>query len=179
MKVDSAMKSIRMKSACAVALLVLASASWGQSRIYRCGNEYTNNAAQAKKENCRVVEGGSVTVVHTQGAGSSRAGTSGTASGTTAAATSRGPASAQVSSSQQQVRDNDARAILQAELAKAQERLAVLKTEYNDGQPAKTALEESKPELYQARAADLKARIARQESDVQGIERELSRLPGQ
>ncbi len=170
------MKPIRMKFACAVALLALASASWGQSRIYRCGNEYTNNAAQAKKENCRVVEDGAVTVVHTQGAGSSRAGA---ASGTAAVATSRGPASAQVSSSQQQVRDNDARAILQAELAKAQERLAVLKTEYNDGQPARTALEESKPELYQARTADLKARVARQESDVQGIERELSRLPGQ
>lgn len=174
MKVNSAMKPIRMnrmnrmKFAGAMALLVLASASWGQSRIYRCGNEYTNNAAQAKKENCRVIEDGAVTVVHTQGAASSAA-----------AASSRGPASAQVSSNEQQVRDNDARAILQAELIKAQERLAVLKTEYNDGQPTKTALEESKPELYQARAADLKARLARQESDVQGIERELSRLPGQ
>jgi len=175
MKVDSAMKPILMKFACAVALLALTSASWGQSRIYRCGNEYTNNAAQAKKENCRVVEGGSVTVVHTQEAGSSRAGA---ASGTAAAA-SRSAATAQVSNSQQQVRDNDARAILQAELTKAQERLAVLKAEYNDGQPPKTALEESKPELYQARVADLKTRVARQESDVQGIERELSRLPGQ
>lgn len=32
-------------------------------RIYRCGNEYTNNATQAKERGCRLVEGGNVTVL--------------------------------------------------------------------------------------------------------------------
>ncbi len=160
---------------CCAALTLVATASWGQNRIYRCGNEYTNNAAQAKKQNCHPIEGGSITIVHTQGGVRSSSSSGGSAS--TAPRASQGPSSAQVSSNQQQVRDNDARAILQAELGKAQERLAVLQAEYNAGQPAKTAGEEAKPELYAARVADLKAKITRLQSDVQGIERELSRLP--
>ena len=42
--------------------------------------------------------------------------------------------------------------------------------------PTAAELEASQPEVYQARIDDLKAKIARQESDVQGIERELARL---
>ena len=47
-------------------LLLIAStpfAAWAQDRIYRCGNEYTNNAQQAKERGCKLVEGGNVTVV--------------------------------------------------------------------------------------------------------------------
>lgn len=88
----------------------------------------------------------------------------------------RGPEAAQVSSTQQQVRDNDARAILQSELGRAQARLAELKAQFNGGLPTAAELEASQPEVYQARIDDLKAKIARQESDVQGIERELARL---
>lgn len=163
------------QAVCAVALLVAAPLSWSQDRIYRCGNEYTNNATVAKQRNCRVVEGGSVTVVHTQGMRSS---SSSSSSGASTARASKGPAGTQVDSAQQQARDNDARAILQAELAKAQERLLTLQAEYNNGQPQKTEVEQSKPELYEARVNDLKTKISRLESDVRGIERELARLPG-
>lgn len=155
---------------CGLALLAAAPLGWSQDRIYRCGNEYTNNVTIAKQRNCQQIEGGSVTVVHTQGGGAS-------STGSAAARTSKGPASAQVASGQQQARDKDARAILEAELGKAQERLDTLKAEYNAGQPAKTELENSKPELYQARVDDLKTKISRLENDVQGIEREISRLP--
>lgn len=167
------MKTNRIQFVCALVLLTMASASWGQSRVYRCGNEYTNNAAQAKKENCRLIEGGSLTIVHTGGGSSApRAATS----GSPAAPVSRGPEAAQVSNTQQQVRDNDARAILQAELVKAQERLAAVKAEFNGGLPTAAELAASQPEVYQERIDRLKAKIARQESDVQGIERELARL---
>ena len=49
-----------------IALLTLCAclpAAWSQDRIYRCGNEYTNNATQAKERGCKVVEGGNVTVL--------------------------------------------------------------------------------------------------------------------
>jgi len=34
-----------------------------QDRIYRCGNEYTNDATLAQERGCRRVEGGNVTVL--------------------------------------------------------------------------------------------------------------------
>lgn len=49
-----------------ISLLLIAAvapAAWAQDRIYRCGNEYTNNAQQAKERGCKLVEGGNVTVV--------------------------------------------------------------------------------------------------------------------
>ena len=54
--------------------------------------------------------------------------------------------------------------------------MAELKAQFNGGLPTAAELEASQPEVYQARIDDLKAKIARQESDVQGIERELARL---
>src|SRR6218665_868284 len=38
-------------------------AALAQERIYRCGSEYTNNAAQAKERGCKLMEGGNVTLV--------------------------------------------------------------------------------------------------------------------
>ena len=34
-----------------------------QERVWRCGNEYTNNATDAQKRGCKIMEGGNVTVV--------------------------------------------------------------------------------------------------------------------
>ena len=81
----------------------------------------------------------------------------------------------QVDPSQQKARDSDARAILQAELVKAQEKLKALKAEYNDGYPTKSALELRNSQVYNERLESLKASIARQESDIAGIQRELAR----
>lgn len=145
-----------------------------QERIYRCGNEYTNSAALAKQRNCQVVEGGHVTVVH-NGGGSAPAKPSGAASATQPAGNSR---SVQIDPGQQKARDNDARAILQAELSKAQDKLRALQEEYNGGNPIKSALELRNPQVYSERLEALKASIARQESDVAGIQRELARHGG-
>ena len=38
-----------------------AQAAQAQDRIYRCGNEYTNDASKARQRGCTLVEGGNVT----------------------------------------------------------------------------------------------------------------------
>lgn len=150
-------------------LLALASMASAQDRIYRCGNEYTNNASVAKDRNCKLIEGGNVTVVEGFKAK--------TAPAPAAAPAASAPANApRVDSSDQRARDNDARAILESELRKAEARHAELLREYNGGNPERTALELRNVQVYQERTAALKASIARSESDIAGIRRELGRL---
>ncbi len=155
-------------------------AAFAQDRIYRCGNEYTNNATQAKERGCKLVEGGNVTVIQ----GSRPSGGGGAASGggssaaSSSSATSASPAGApRVTNNDQRARDSDARAILEAELRKAEARHAELVKEYNGGQPERNALDLRNPQRYMERTAELKASVARSEGDIAGIKRELSRLP--
>ena len=155
-------------------------AAFAQDRIYRCGNEYTNNATQAKERGCKLVEGGNVTVIQ----GSRPSGGGGAASGggasaaSSSSATSASPAGApRVTNNDQRARDSDARAILESELLKAEARHAELVKEYNGGQPERNALDLRNPQRYMERTAELKASVARSESDIAGIKRELSRLP--
>ena len=155
-------------------------AAFAQDRIYRCGNEYTNNATQAKERGCKLVEGGNVTVI--QGSRPSGGGGAASGGGSSAAsspsATSASPAGApRVTNNDQRARDSDARAILEAELRKAEARHAELVKEYNGGQPERNALDLRNPQRYMERTAELKASVARSESDIAGIKRELSRLP--
>src|SRR5690606_20084918 len=86
------------------------------------------------------------------------------------------PSAPRVDTAEQRARDTDARAILEAELRKAEARLAELRTEYNDGAPQRTAQEQLNPQAYAERTAELKAGVARAEADVAGIKRELGRL---
>jgi predicted lipid-binding transport protein (Tim44 family) len=156
-----------------IVIAAMAPAVWAQDRIYRCGNEYTNNAAQAKERGCKLVEGGNVTVV--QGARPKAAsGAAASASTTASAATPAG--APRVDNSEQRARDADARAILESELRKAEARHAELLKEYNDGAPVRNALDLRNPQVYMERTAELKASVARSESDLAGIRRELARL---
>ena len=151
-------------------IIAMAPAAWAQDRIYRCGNEYTNNATQAKERGCKLVEGGNVTVV--QGA-RPKASSSAASTANTAA-----PAGApRVDNNEQRARDADARAILESELRKAEARHAELLKEYNNGEPQRNALDLRNPQVYMERTAELKASVARSESDLAGIRRELARLP--
>ena len=98
-------------------------AAFAQDRIYRCGNEYTNNATQAKERGCKLVEGGNVTVI--QGSrpsgGGGAASSGGSSAASSSSATSASPAGApRVTNNDQRARDSDARAILEAELRKAE-----------------------------------------------------------
>lgn len=167
-----------------VALLLLACAApgaWAQDRIYRCGNEYTNNPGQARERGCKLVEGGNVTVV--QGTRPAKA-TAPAASAATPAraassapATSSPPSAPRVDQSAQRARDADARAILESELRKSESRLSDLQAEYNQGAPQRNALDLRNTQHYLDRTAALKDKVLRAESDVAGIRRELARLP--
>jgi hypothetical protein len=140
-----------------------------QERVWRCGNEYTNNATVAQQRGCKILEGGNVTVV--QGTRPVAA----AAAGSTAA---RAPAgSPRVDGADQRARDGEARSVLESELKKAEERQAQLLKDYNNGEPEKQGSEARNYQKYLDRVAEMKAEIARNESDIAGIRREIGRLP--
>ena len=151
-----------------LAAAVFAVNSFSQERIYRCGNEYTNTVPNAQTRGCKLVSGGNVTVVQ---------GTRPAASAPARAAASSAPAAGQrVDAGDQKSRDSDARRILEAELKKAEARQAELLKEYNNGEPEKIGGEARNYQKYLDRVAELKASLARNESDIAGIRRELGRL---
>ena len=168
-----------MKKTLITLLLIAAAipAVQAQDRIYRCGNEYTNNAQQAKERGCKLVEGGNVTVVQGTRPASAAAPAAG-GGGAAAPSSATSPANApRVSNNEQKSRDSDARAILESELRKAETRHAELLKEYNNGAPERNALDLRTPQRYPERTAELKASLARSESDIAGIKREIARLP--
>ena len=76
----------------------------------------------------------------------------------------------------QRSRDNDSRRILEGELRREEDRLSELRKEYNNGEPERLGNERNY-QKYLDRVAELKGNIARKESDVSAIRRELSKLP--
>ena len=152
------------------ALVVATGAHAQKSQIWRCGNTYTNDAAEAKSKGCKLVEGGNVTVVE----GTKVNGNAGGAR-VAAAKPSSGPVT---SDADRKARDADARAILEAELKKAEARQAELAKEYNNGEPEKLGPEHKNHQKYLDRVAGLKDSIARNEQDIAGLKRELSRVGG-
>jgi hypothetical protein len=149
----------------ALAVLGVLGLAPATAQVYRCGNEYLNDAALALSRGCKPLEGGYVTVVpgtrvHRQDARASAPATPG--------------ATAKWSS-----RDNDARAILQAELKTAQDRLAEQQRLYNNGEPEKLGPETRNHQLYLDRLDELRAGINRYTSDIAGLQREIARLPAQ
>ena len=167
-----------MKSVYLIPLLAVVVAAGGmaqaQGRIYRCGNTYTNDAAEAKTKSCKLVEGGYITVV--EGTRVQGGGGNGSAPVKFAAA-SPSSAGARVDSADQRSRDADARQILETELKKAESRQGELAKEYNNGEPDKQGAEGRNYQKYLDRVGELKASIARNENDIAGIKRELGRVP--
>ncbi|MES1162841.1 MAG: hypothetical protein ABUL50_07240, partial [Rhizobacter sp.] len=65
----------------------------------------------------------------------------------------------------------------EAELRKAQERQTQLLKDYNNGEPEKQGSESKNYQKYLDRVAEMKAELARNESDIAGLQREIGRLP--
>ena len=152
-----------------LAVAALATNSIAQSRIYRCGSTYTNNAAEAQAKGCKLMEGGNITVVE------------GTRVNSPAVRVATAPQSAggpgqRIDADDQRARDADSRLILETELRKAEARLANLVKEYNNGEPEMLGPEHRNHQKYLDRVAEMKAGIARAESDIAGIKRELGRV---
>jgi hypothetical protein len=146
-----------------------------QDSIFRCGNEYTNNAADAKARGCKTLQGGNITIVQGTKPASTASGVR-VASSTPSMAVSP-PSAPRVDASEQRNRDTGARAILETELKRTEARQAELQREYNNGEPEKTGGEARNYQKYIDRVAELKANLARNDEDIAGLRRELARLP--
>lgn len=152
-----------------LAVAALAANSFAQSRIYRCGNTYTNNTAEAQAKGCKLMEGGNITVVEGTRVNSAPVRVA------TAPQSAAGPGQ-RVDANDQRARDSDSRGILEAELKKAEARHAELVKEYNNGEPEMLGPEHRNRQKYLDRIAELKTGIARNENDIAGIKRELGRV---
>jgi hypothetical protein len=149
-----------------------------QERIYRCGNEYTNNPGQnPQARGCKLVEGGNITVVEglKPRAGNGAGGGVGKAPAGGSVSSARN-GNERVDNAEQRARDSDARTILESELRKAETRVNELRTEFANGEPEKRGDEFRNHQRYQDRVSELKAALVRAESDVAGLRRELARL---
>lgn len=160
-----------------LALLATGHGVWAQ-QIYRCSGvggaapEYINNVKEAQTRNCKQVSGGNVTVV--QSTPVPRA----AASPAPRAVNNSGSSSPRPEGGvEQRARDSDSRLILESELKRAEARMAELQKEYNNGEPEKQGIEGRNYQRYLDRVNELKDSLARTQSDVAGLKREISRLP--
>ncbi|MFT4070062.1 hypothetical protein [Paraburkholderia sp.] len=138
--------------------------------VYRCpGNLYTSELTPkaAEEKGCRTIEGAPVTVI--QG---NRPRT-----GTPVPPAASRPADSKVDPAAQRARDGDSRRILEAELKKEEDQLAALQKEFNGGEPERHG-DEKNYQKYLDRVAEMKAAIARKESDIAALRRELAKLGG-
>ena len=172
------------------AALIVAQPSTAQDArpVYRCPGPpvlYTDaiTAEEARERNCRGIDGAPLTVVQTpRRPNPAPAGSPGAAAPASPAspAAPAAPGAAtrpdtRIDPAVQRARDADARRILETELRREEERLELLKREFNNGEPERRG-EERNFALYQQRVAEMRAAIGRKESDIAAIKRELGKL---
>jgi hypothetical protein len=163
-----------------VLLPVLCSAGVAQAQdaskpVYRCPGPpvlYTDalTPTEARDRNCRTIEGAPVTVVQVRPPRPAAASTAPAAGSSASRPVDR------VDPAAQRARDTDARRILTEELRREEERLTMLQKEFNGGQPERRG-DERNFQKYLDRVAEMKASIARKESDVAALRREIAKLP--
>src|ERR1700752_5314386 len=102
------MNIMKIRHILLLAASLVAVQSFAQGKVWRCGNEYTNDASVAQQRGCKIMEGGNVTVVQSP------------RPSVAAATRTSPPGSPRVESSDQKSRDNEARTVLESELRKAE-----------------------------------------------------------
>ena len=160
---------VRSSTLVVAALLALAAAGAQAAQegvLYRCPNNVFTNTITPKEADAKGCKAMEVQQPTTIPAPKLHPGAN--------AAPPTGAAASKVDAQEQKQRDTDARKILQDELIKAQAQLDVLQKEYNNGQPERRG-DEKNFQKYLDRTADLKASIARTESDISAITRELAK----
>ena len=160
---------VRKLGLAALGLWCASTSALAQQPIYRCGNEYTNVVSDPVARGCKLIEGANITVVP-----GTRVQSPAARAGNDSAAAAPMPRQ-RVEAADQKARDADARQILTAELRKAEARQAELLREYNNGEPERRSDETRNYQKYLDRVAELKASLARTESDIASIRRELAR----
>jgi hypothetical protein len=158
------------------ALAGIGAAAWAAEAVYRCGNDYTNDAQRAKKDKCLLLDSGAVVTVpmhkrtmdvQKQAASGIHAKPSflaGVQAGQASGKTATPPAPSEL----QQKRDSDAKLIIESELKKTEVQLADLRRQF-DLTPANV----SGSDLD--KKTGLKQQIARHEADIVSLKRELKR----
>ena len=149
------------------------------AEIYRCGNAYTNQPVTGAE--CTRMGAASVTViegtrVHATAPASTASTSSGAAPISRATPATDAASHAKVDAPAQKERDQQARQILEAELAKAVAGQAEIARLWNNGEPHKLGDEFKNPAKYQQRWAELRMGLMRSEADIAGLRRELARL---
>ena len=140
------------------------------SVMYRCpGNDYKNTitAKEAEKLGCKRIEGAPVTVIQMTKPRPATA---------AVPAAGSGSGGARVDPVAQRARDSDARRILEGELRSEEEKLAVMQKEFNNGQPERQG-DEKNFQKYLDRVSDMRAAIARKQTDIAALQREIKKLP--
>jgi hypothetical protein len=151
-----------------------AGAAAQSTTVYRCPGPpvlYTDQItpAQAKERGCRTIEGAPITVVSPP----KPRPLSGTPPSSAAAPRA---SDAKVDAGEQRARDSDARRILDTELKREEAKLAELQKDFNNGEPERKG-DERNYQRYLDRVEEMKAAIARKQSDIAALKRELSKLP--
>lgn len=142
----------------------MSSSIHAQGAVYRCGNEYTNDAGRAKSEKCKLLESGAVVTVpsHKRTMDVQKAANQNL---------SKRPAATPATTEQkaaQQKRDSDSKLIIESELKKTESQVADLRKSF-DQIPASASGAELEKKAY------LKQQIARHEADIVSLKRELRR----
>ena len=145
------------------------------AEVYKCPGTpvlYTDqlSAQEARERGCKTIEGTPITVIQGRTPGASRP------SAAPASGSAARPADTRVDAQAQRERDNDSRRILESELKNEEDRLAALQKDYNNGQPERQGNERNY-QKYLDRVEQMKTAIARKESDIAAIKRELAKLP--
>jgi hypothetical protein len=147
---------MNQKRATSVAFFILityvlghASIGLAQEAVYRCGSIITNDATQAKREKCQLLEGGAVVTVPSH----------------KRAMEVTKPAKNTEQQALQRQRDSDAKAIIESELKKTEAQLSDLRKQYAEASTSQDL----------ERKLAIKQQIARHESDVVSLKRELKR----
>lgn len=158
------------KRATSVAFFILTTLTLGHAGIglaseavYKCGNTITNDAAQAKREKCSVLEAGAMVTIPSEK--KAVAVTQSRSSNLNKSNSLKPKQAAPVRSPEQKARDNDSKAIIESELKKTEIQLTDLRKQYA-GLSSSQDLD---------RKLAVKQQIARAEADVVSLKRELKR----
>ena len=175
---SGAMVLVASRTSLAAVLIAVLASTAAVAQIYRCnssdGVEYINNSKDAQMRGCKTMQGGNVTVM----AGPSTAQRSGVQVASAPPSSTASPAPRNDGGPAQKSRDSDSRGILESELKKAEGKLVEQQKEFNNGEPEKQGIESRNYQRYLDRVAELKDAITRNQSDIAGLKREISRLPG-
>ena len=173
-------------------VLLLGAASVQAQTIYRCPSvggitNYTNDKTEADRQGCTAMTGGNVTIVQgpkivdkdSEKAVEKESKDNKEVKEKTAKSPVRlanAPQSgSRIDGAEQRSRDSDSKAIFESELRKLEAKQAELLKEYNNGEPEKRGGEAQNHQKYLDRVAEMKASIARNDSDIAAIKREIGR----